>query len=224
MHNHKFLLSRKLTSVVSIGAPHSCVSHTRPPPRRRPTRGWHASCSNLAACYYCGVKRGSLQSTKPSSGHHAGKPPLRPPPRSSCSASLVVSCCSTSYKNSAKGKMRWGLVTSRRALDAALVLDNPATREAHSLYERDPMPTCSHIAQSSSAQVLCVVHTKGATSVPGCAQLLPAQGVMGDGWNRAKSSARLPFDVRRTSTVCGAQRTTTPPSSTPCRVCSAPVC
>ena len=127
-------------------------------------------------------------------------------------------------KNSAKGKMRWGLVTSRRALDAALVLDNPATREAHSLYERDPMPTCSHIAQSSSAQVLCVVHTKGATSVPGCAQLLPAQGVMGDGWSRAKSSARLPFDVRRTSTVCGAQRTTTPPSSTPCRVCSAPVC
>jgi hypothetical protein len=98
------------------------------------------------------------------------------------------------------------MVTSRRALDATLVLDNPATRGAHFLYERDPMPTCSHVAQFSSAQVLCVVHTKGATSVPGCAQLFPAQGVMGDGWNRAKSTARLPFDVRRTSTVRGCSK------------------
>ena len=45
-----------------------------------------------------------------------------------------------------KGKTQWGMVTSRRALDAALVLDDPATRGVHFLYERDPMPTCAHVA------------------------------------------------------------------------------
>jgi hypothetical protein len=71
------------------------------------------------------------------------------------------------------------------------------------LCDRDTMPACAHVVQSICLQVLCVVHTKGATSVPGCAQLFPAQGIKGDGVNRAKSSAHLPFDVRRTSTICG---------------------
>ena len=97
MHNRKFLFSRKLTSAASIGAPHPRVSHARQPPRRRPTRGWHASCSNLAVYSCCGMKRGSLQLTNSSNGRHAGTPPLGPPPRSSCSASLAISYCSTLY-------------------------------------------------------------------------------------------------------------------------------
>jgi hypothetical protein len=72
------------------------------------------------------------------------------------------------------------VVTSRRALDAALVLDNLTTHEAHFLCDRDAMPACANIAQSVCLQVLCVVRTKGATGVSGCAQLVSAQGAMGD--------------------------------------------
>jgi len=59
-----------------------------------------------------------------------------------------------------------------RALNAALVLVDRTTREDHFLCERVAMPACSHVAQSSSAQVLWVAHTNRATCIAGCAQCL----------------------------------------------------
>jgi hypothetical protein len=81
------------------------------------------------------------------------------------------------------------------------------------------MPTCSHVAQSSSAQVLCVGHTKGTTSVSGCAQLFQHKGPWA--MDEIVRSRQLVFhstcDVR--AHFVGAQRTMTPrPSSTPCSV------
>ena len=63
-----------------------------------------------------------------------------------------------------------------RALNAALVLVDLTTREDHFLCERVAMPACSHVAKSSSAQVLCVTHTKRATGVSGCAQCSNTRG------------------------------------------------
>jgi hypothetical protein len=63
------------------------------------------------------------------------------------------------------------MVTSRRALDAALVLDNLTTHEDHSLCDRDGMPKCTHVARSVCAQVHYDVHNKVAMSICGCAQL-----------------------------------------------------
>ena len=66
------------------------------------------------------------------------------------------------------------MVTSRlaldAALDAALVLDNLTTHEAHFLCDRDAMPACAHVAQSFCLQVLCDVHTNTATLILGLAQ------------------------------------------------------
>ena len=66
--------------------------------------------------------------------------------------------------------MRWGMVTSRRALDAALVLDNLTTHEDHFSCDRDGKPTCSHVAQPVCPQVPCDVHTNTATLILGLAQ------------------------------------------------------
>jgi hypothetical protein len=63
------------------------------------------------------------------------------------------------------------VVTSRRALDAALVLDDLTTHEDHFLCDRDGMPTCIHVAQPVCPQVPCGVHTNTATSIFGLAQL-----------------------------------------------------
>jgi hypothetical protein len=62
------------------------------------------------------------------------------------------------------------MVTSRRALDAGLVLDNLTTHEAHFLCDRDAMPACAHVAQSVCPQVPCGVHTNTATFIYGLAQ------------------------------------------------------
>ena len=62
------------------------------------------------------------------------------------------------------------MVTSRRALDAALVLDNLTTHEDNFSCDRDGMPTCSHVAQPVCPQVPCDVHTNTATLMLGLAQ------------------------------------------------------
>ena len=67
--------------------------------------------------------------------------------------------------------MRWGLVTSRRALDAALVLDNLATHEARFLCDRDAMPACANVAQSVCLQVPYDMHTQTGTYFGECAQV-----------------------------------------------------
>ena len=59
----------------------------------------------------------------------------------------------------------------RRALDAALVLDNLATHEDHFSCDRDGMPTCSYVAQHVCPQVPCGVHTNTVTFIFGLAQL-----------------------------------------------------
>ena len=100
-----------------------------------------------------------------------------------------------------KDKRKWcGVVTSRRALDAALVLDNPATRGAHSLYERDPMPACSHVAQSVCPQVHYDMHTRTATSACGCAQLLQGgDHIQRQSWTRPTSTGHSSCNVRQVS-------------------------
>ena len=102
--------------------------------------------------------------------------------------------------------MRWGLVTSRRALDAALVLDNPATREAHSLYERDPMPACSHVAQPVCPQVPCDVHTNTTTSILGLAQLFNSgsQGAEYEGERLQRHGLRASRNARARRAVMSA--------------------
>jgi hypothetical protein len=117
------------------------------------------------------------------------------------------------------------MVTSLHALDAALFLDNPATRWAHFLYERDPMPTCFHVAQYSSAQVLLRWSTPKEPQVCLAAHnLFQHKGPWAT--DEIVRSRQLVFhstcDVR--AHFVGAQRTMTPPSSTPCSVCFSPVC
>ena len=63
------------------------------------------------------------------------------------------------------------MVTSRRALDAALALDDLATHEDHRLCVRDSMPTSSHVAQSVCLQVPYDMHTQTGTYFGKCAQL-----------------------------------------------------
>jgi hypothetical protein len=63
------------------------------------------------------------------------------------------------------------MVTSRRALDAALVLDDLTTREDHCLCVRDGMPTCTHVAQSVCLQVPYDMHTQTGTYFGECAQV-----------------------------------------------------
>jgi hypothetical protein len=95
----------------------------------------------------------------------------------------------------------WGMVTSQRALDAALVLDYPIKHEAHFLCDRDAMPACAHVAQFFCLQVLCVAHTRGATCMSGCAHTIPAQTAMVDAIGRAISATHPSTDARRTSTA-----------------------
>ena len=64
------------------------------------------------------------------------------------------------------------MVTSRRALDAALVHDDLATHEDHFLCDRGGRPTRTHIVQPFCLQVHCGVHTMNTvTSIFGLAQL-----------------------------------------------------
>jgi hypothetical protein len=73
---------------------------------------------------------------------------------------------------SPQGQKQWGsAVTSRRALDAALVLDNLATHEARFLCDRDAMPACANVAQSVCLQVLYDMHTQTGTYFGECAQV-----------------------------------------------------
>ena len=73
--------------------------------------------------------------------------------------------------------MVWcGVVTSCRALDAALVLDNLTTHEAHSLCDRDAMPACANVARSVCLQVPYAMHTRTTTSACGCAQPQHGEG------------------------------------------------
>ena len=62
------------------------------------------------------------------------------------------------------------MVTSCRALDAALVHDDLITHEDHSLCDRDGRPTRTHVVQSFRLQVHCGVHTSTATIIFGLAQ------------------------------------------------------
>ena len=71
-----------------------------------------------------------------------------------------------------KDKKWWGMVTSRRALDAALVHDDLATHEDHFLCDRGGRPTRTHIVQPFCLQVHCGVHTSTATIIFGLAQQL----------------------------------------------------
>ena len=75
-----------------------------------------------------------------------------------------------SWKKVRKDKKWWGMVTSRRALDAALVHDDLITHEDHSLCDRDGRPTRTHVVQSFRLQVHCGVHTSTATIRFGLAQ------------------------------------------------------
>jgi hypothetical protein len=67
-----------------------------------------------------------------------------------------------------KNDVGWSRRTGAQRCTEVLV--DLTTREDHFLCERVAIPACSHVAQSSSAQVLCVTHTKRATRVSGCAQ------------------------------------------------------
>jgi hypothetical protein len=92
-------------------------------------------------------------------------------------------------------------------------------REGRSfLYERDPMSTCSYVAQSSSAQVLCVQCGPHQRSHK-CVWLRTTFSSTRGPWamDEIVRSRQLVFhstcDVR--AHFVGAQRTMTPPSSTP---------
>ena len=78
--------------------------------------------------------------------------------------------CITGPKKVRMEKKWWGMVTSRRALDAALVHDDLTTHEDHFLCDRDGRPTRTHIVQSFCLQVQCGVHTSTATIMFGLAQ------------------------------------------------------
>ena len=97
-----------------------------------------------------------------------------------------------------------------RALNAALVLVDLTTREDRFLRERVAMPACSHVAQSSSAQALCVTHTERATGVSGCAHNIPAQATMVNASTRVISATHPPSDARRTSTASSRKHSRTP--------------
>jgi hypothetical protein len=71
---------------------------------------------------------------------------------------------------SPQGQKWWGMVTSRRALDAALVHDDLTTHADHFLCDRDGRPTRTHIVQPFCLQVHCDVHTSTATIIFGLAQ------------------------------------------------------
>ena len=73
-------------------------------------------------------------------------------------------------EKSARREKWWGMVTSRRALDAALAHDDLTTHDGHLLCDRDVMPTRAHVAQSLCLQVHCGVHTNMATFINGLAQ------------------------------------------------------
>ena len=68
------------------------------------------------------------------------------------------------------------MVTSRRALDAALVLDYLIKHEAHFLCDRDAIPACAHVAQSICLQVPYAMHTRTTTFACGCAQPQHGEG------------------------------------------------
>jgi hypothetical protein len=102
------------------------------------------------------------------------------------------------------------MVTSRRALDAALVLDYLVKHEAHFSCDRDAMPACAHVAQSVCLQVLCVAHTRRATCMSGCAHNIPAQTAMVDAIGRAISATHPSTDARRTSTARSHKHSRTP--------------
>ena len=81
------------------------------------------------------------------------------------------SYCIHGVQDDSKDNKKWcGVVTSRRALDAALVLDNQTTHEDHFSCDRDGKPTCSHVAQPVCPQVPCDVHTNTATLILGLPQ------------------------------------------------------
>ena len=70
-----------------------------------------------------------------------------------------------------KGKKQWGVVTSCRPMDAALVLDDLTTIKDHCLCIRDGITTCTHVAQSVCLQVLYDMHTQTGTYFGEGAQL-----------------------------------------------------
>ena len=66
---------------------------------------------------------------------------------------------------------KWGVVTSCRPMDAALVLDDLTTIKDQCLCIRDGITTCTHVAQSVCLQVLYDMHTQTGTYFGEGAQL-----------------------------------------------------
>ena len=83
----------------------------------------------------------------------------------------AIAYCTQCKKKVRKGKKQWGVVTSCRPMDAALVLDDLTTIKDHCLCICDGITTCTHVAQSVCLQVLYDMHTQTGTYFGEGAQL-----------------------------------------------------